>query len=98
MINKLLNKIGFQLVKKPGSDFTQELNLDNSIKQPTLIETDDIGNLYQCAFGMKLYLDTVSYLDAMILQHNIWEKDSVDIVQLLVKEGDVVLDVGANFG
>lgn len=98
MINKLLNKIGFQLVKKPGSDFTQELNLDNSIKQPTLIETDDIGNLYQCAFGMKLYLDPDSYVDAMILQHNIWEKDSVDIVQLLVKEGDVVLDVGANFG
>lgn len=98
MINKLLNKIGFQLIKKYPSSEIIVKETHAAINKPKLIGTDEKGKLYQCDYDMKLYLDPISYVDAMILQHNIWEKESVDIVQLLVKEGDVVLDVGANFG
>ena len=98
MINKLLNKIGFQLIKKYSSPEITVKETHTAINKPKLIGTDEKGKLYQCDYDMKLYLDPISYVDAMILQHNIWEKESVHIVQLLVKESDVVLDVGANFG
>lgn len=98
MINKLLNKIGFQLIKKYPNPEINVKETHTAINKPTLIGTDENGKLYQCNYDMKLYLDPVSYVDAMILEHNVWEKESVEIVQMLVKPGDTVLDVGANFG
>lgn len=37
-------------------------------------------------------------IEREILQKNIWDKDTVEIIQRLVKPGDVCMDVGANMG
>lgn len=54
--------------------------------------------LYLTANDIKLWLNKNSYLGSYIVEHNEWESDSVSIVKEIVKENQVVADVGANFG
>ena len=97
MINNLLNKFGFQL-NKVSKKYNEKKLQNPQVIKPNLIRSDEFGDLYNCKYEMKLYLNHESYVDSMILKNNIWEKDSVNIVQKIVKPGQTVLDVGANFG
>ena len=37
-------------------------------------------------------------IEREILQNNIWDRDTVETIQRLVKAGDICMDVGANMG
>jgi FkbM family methyltransferase len=99
-INKIISPFGIQiqkvgLVKKYSS-------LDGSSQAgfqiPRLIRENDFGSLYACKYGLNLFLNPESYVERKILENNVWEKESTIIVQKLVSEGNIVIDVGANFG
>ncbi len=54
--------------------------------------------LYATPDGDLLWLNSVGYLDRQVIETGRFEPDSLAAVRKLVREGDVVLDVGANIG
>lgn len=55
-------------------------------------------SLYRLADGNKFWLDPSRYLDRCLINEGIFEPVSIRWVERLVRQGDVVLDVGANIG
>lgn len=100
IINRIFSTVGFQIIRIQD----RALNpIGNSLEivrsdAPILIKKNSYGSLYECIYGLKLYLNVDSYVERKILENNIWEKDSTIIIQKLVTSGNTVLDIGANFG
>ena len=63
-----------------------------------LIRRSDGRDLYAMQCGDLLWLNATGYLDRQIIATGSFEPESMSAVHRLVREGDVVLDVGANIG
>ena len=63
-----------------------------------LIRRGEGRDLYATPFGDLLWLNDTGYLDRQIIETGSFEPASMSAVRRLVREGDVVLDVGANIG
>lgn len=99
MVNKILNKFGYQLIRtKIENDSIPVKDNEEGEDKPTFLKADDNGKLYKCRHDINLYLDESSYVESKILENNIWEKESVLLCESLIRPGDIILDVGANFG
>ncbi|ORU93990.1 MAG: hypothetical protein A6F70_07245 [Cycloclasticus sp. symbiont of Bathymodiolus heckerae] len=69
------------------------------MREPSLLLIE--GNprsLYVTSLGHKFWLNRSGYIDLKIINEGGFEKSSTKIIQQLVKNGDVVLDIGANIG
>lgn len=85
LIRKILNKLGYDVVKL--SEYGKTVRTKNL----TLFKTAT-GNYY-------LPTDAKSDIVAQtIIQNNVFEKEVVELAQKYIKKGTAVLDVGANFG
>lgn len=69
---------------------------DNS--KSKFVKKEDDFSLYKTKFGDYFWLDDKSYVGKEIVNTGIWEQKSTEIIRKFVEEGDIVLDVGANFG
>lgn len=58
----------------------------------------DSRSLYKTKENYYFWLDSEKYLDKSIIEHGFFEKESTASVERIVKDGDVVLDIGANIG
>ena len=54
--------------------------------------------LYTTAFGVLMKLDPSEYIDSEICTKGCFEPDTTKAIASLVKQGDTVVDVGANIG
>lgn len=64
-----------------------------------LVKEDSTGrNLYKTVYGDYFWLDKNHYLDSEIINTSVWEPKSTSAIKKIVKDGDIVLDVGANIG
>ena len=63
-----------------------------------LIRRGEGRDLYATPCGDLLWLNETGYLDRQIIESGSFEPASMSAVRRLVREGDVVLDVGANIG
>ena len=71
--------------------------ISNSHKIPTIKKFGN-RNLYKTEENYYFWLDSEKYLDKSIIEHGFFEKESTEAVKKIVKNGDVVLDIGANIG
>jgi len=55
-------------------------------------------SLYRTPDGDLFWLNVTGYVDRCIINEGIFEKKSVQWLPYLLKEGDIVLDIGANIG
>lgn len=62
------------------------------------IRVEDGRTLYLLSTGQRFWLDPSRYLDRCLIERGEFEPLSTRWVDLLVRPGDVVLDVGANIG
>jgi FkbM family methyltransferase len=53
---------------------------------------------HQFLGDLTVECDCTYPIEREILQKNVWDQDTVEIIQRLVKPGDVCLDIGANMG
>jgi FkbM family methyltransferase len=67
-------------------------------RKSRLIKKGDERNLYQTSSKKLFWLNNTGHIDQEIIRRGIFEPKSTEIAQTLVKEGDVVLDIGANIG
>jgi FkbM family methyltransferase len=67
-------------------------------RKPRLIERGGDRNLYLTNSNELFWLNDTGYIDQEIIHRGIFEPKSTEIVRKLVKQGDVVLDIGANIG
>jgi FkbM family methyltransferase len=63
-----------------------------------LVRRGEGRDLYATPIGDLLWLNTSGYLDRQIIDSGSFEAASMSAVRRLVREGDAVLDVGANIG
>lgn len=87
-IYKLINNIGMLLFKA----------MCNFIHRSKVISKGVDRDLYRTRFGHLFWLNTMSYVDQCIIRNGIFEDKSTEAINLLVKPGDIVLDIGANIG
>lgn len=85
----ILNKIGTRALS-----FAEDLRY---IK-PKLLEHGKERSLYRLPAGYDLWLNNTGYIDKQIISKGVFEPASTRAINFFVKEGDVVLDVGANIG
>jgi FkbM family methyltransferase len=82
------------LVSKVISRFASYLIRNKS----KLIKVGEQRNLYQLPSKRKMWLNKKGYIDNKLISEGIFESLSTNICNKLVKEGDVVIDIGANIG
>jgi FkbM family methyltransferase len=58
----------------------------------------DAHSLYKTKFGDFFWLKTGQYVDDCIIRKGIFEPDGTKIAKTFIKDGDVILDIGANIG
>ena len=64
-----------------------------------LVEDNGLDRcLYKTAYGDYFWLDKMHYLDLEIINTSVWEPKSTEAIKKIVKNGDIVLDIGANIG
>jgi FkbM family methyltransferase len=67
-------------------------------KKSKLIRVGEYRNLYKLPSKKLMLLNKSGYIDNQIIQRGVFEPKSTALVNQFVKEGDVVIDVGANIG
>ncbi|GBG57998.1 methyltransferase [Sporomusaceae bacterium FL31] len=73
-------------------------NLATKNEKSKIINKGKKRNLYQTKYGDYFWLNDEGYIDKCIKETGIFEPHSTNVVKKLIKQGDVVLDVGANIG
>lgn len=63
-----------------------------------LVQKGADRSLYRTRFNDLFWLNDTGYVDKCIRETGVFEPESTTVVNRLVKNGDVVLDVGANIG
>jgi len=87
---KILKKTGSLLLKLSG-------NLNNNNKS-VKIRSGRERDLYKTNQNLLFWLDKEKYIDQCIINDGVFESKLTQIVSHLIKEGDIVLDIGANIG
>lgn len=90
LVGKLLRLVGYALIK--FSEFCDYVGKSNLIQKGT------DRNLYKTRFNDLFWLNKTGYVDQCIIKSGVFEEHSTRIVKRLIKEGNTVLDVGANIG
>jgi FkbM family methyltransferase len=90
MLKRIARKIKRELIKPAAAPVS-----DSASK---LIETGETENLYLTKEGNYYWLNDTSCVDGDIKNTGVWEPNTTHAIKQLVKEGDVVLDIGANIG
>jgi FkbM family methyltransferase len=54
--------------------------------------------MYKTKYGDLFWLNDISYVDKCVKNNSVWELTSTNRMKSIVKQGDIVLDIGANFG
>jgi FkbM family methyltransferase len=67
-------------------------------KPSVLVEKGEGTNLYKTKDGFLYWLKPDRYLDQDVINKGMFEEQIVTLAEKFVSPGDVVLDVGANFG
>lgn len=88
-LGKVFGKIGSKLV------FISEIMQLNKSK---LLERGVDRNLYRTSTNMVFWLNTTGHVDKCIINSGVFEKHATELVMRLIKEDDIVLDIGANIG
>ena len=86
---KILNKV---------SHFITKLGIKLEQEHSKLLINKSPRSLYRTPKNDLFWLNDTGYLDRCIIDTGIFEKRSTNLLPYLVKEGDIVLDVGANIG
>lgn len=97
MSHSILKNCTSRMLEKIG---TRVLSLSEklSYEKPKLIKCGDVRSLYELSAGYKLWLNDTGYIDQQIVKKGVFEPSSTKIVRRIVKQGDFVLDIGANIG
>ena len=105
IISKIFRKTGKLLLRISEwilheKRFEELENHNHEIESITsiLVEKGQGRDLYKTRFGDLFWLNPTSCVDESIINSGIWENDSTNIVNRLVKPNDFVLDIGANIG
>lgn len=83
------------LFVSPLSKLSQFCDYANKSK---LMQKGTDRNLYKTRFNDLFWLNKTGYVDQCIINSGVFEEHSTRIARRLIKEGDTVLDVGANIG
>jgi len=97
MYNRSLTNFVAWILKKIGA---HALSLSEDLRyiKPKLLAHGKARSLYRLPAGYDLWLNNTGYIDKQILAKGVFEPASTRAINWFVKEGDVVLDVGANIG
>lgn len=95
-VNKLKRYVarGLQQIGARALKIAEELSYD----KPKLIQHGETRSLYRLPAGYDLWLNDTGYIDKQIRAKGLFEQASTRAIKRFVKEGDVVIDVGANIG
>lgn len=97
MCNRRLTSFAAWILKQIGA---RALSLSEELRyrKPKLLEHGKARSLYRLPAGYDLWLNNTGYIDKQIISKGVFEPASTRAINCFVKEGDVVLDVGANIG
>ncbi|RJP62061.1 MAG: FkbM family methyltransferase [Candidatus Auribacter fodinae] len=71
--------------------------MENAMHSTLVVRGDD-RSLYRTADGYLFWLDENKPLDRSIIQTGIYDLSGTRVIASLVKQGDIVIDIGANIG
>jgi len=98
MENKYVVLIG-DCIRKTVDLFRRIISrIDHFANPSRLIKKGSDRSLYRTRCGDLYWLSSKGYVDRCIIDFGIFEPSSTKVVKSLVKEGNIVLDVGANIG
>jgi FkbM family methyltransferase len=63
-----------------------------------LLRTGPQRTIFATSWGVRLYLDPISNLGSQFIFNSAYEPESQKVFEAVVKEGDTVIDIGANEG
>jgi len=95
--NQKLFNYASKVLKKIG-EYSLKISDHLTYNKPKLVKRGKDRSLYYLQMGYNLWLNDTGYIDQEILKKGIFEGASTKVIKSIVKEGDVVLDVGANIG
>ena len=97
MYDRRLKNYVARILKKIGAS-ALSLSEKLQLEEPVLVERGKTRSLYRLPAGYDLWLNDTGYIDKQIIANGVFEPATTRAINRFVKEGDVVLDVGANIG
>lgn len=91
---KLLSRI----LRAIGKIFIKLSKISSNGSKSIIIKKGTERDLYKTRFNYFFWLKKDSYLDQCIINNGIFEESLTELVKQIIKEGDIVFDVGANIG
>lgn len=97
MYERKLKRYAARVLGKIG---TCALNMAEELRsvKSELMQYGETRSLYRLPAGYDLWLNDTGYIDKQIITKGEFEPTTTRAIERFVKEGDVVIDVGANIG